>query len=117
MAVAKQNLTVYQGADYRKVLTFKDESQNLMDLTGYTFRGQVKVAYSDSLPTLTIAFTLRDQTLEQGKVDMLIAAADTSALSIAKKAKYIYDVEMLDTNGKITRILEGEIALHPEVTK
>lgn len=117
MAVAKQNITVYQGSDYRKVLIFKDNSDNLMDLTGYTFRGQVKVAYSDSLPVLSFAFTARDQVTEQGYADLVLAAADTAALSISKKTSYIYDMELVDPSGFVTRFLEGSLTLMPEVTK
>lgn len=117
MAVARQNLTVYQGADYQQSLEVRDESSVLMDLTGYTFRGQAKVAYADANPVLEFEFTLRDQGTEPGVVDMRITAADTSALSISKRTTYKYDIEMVDTDSIVRRVVEGNIDLHPEVTK
>jgi hypothetical protein len=117
MAVAKQTFNVYQGSDFRKVLVLKDESEALMDLTGYTFRGQVKSAYSDSSAVVSFSFTIRDQGTDQGKVDMSLDAADTSALSISKKTNYIYDLEMVDISGIVTRFLEGQLIMWPEVTK
>lgn len=117
MAVARHNLTVYQGADYRRALEFKDESAVLMNLTGYTFRGQVKAKYSDSSPTFSFSFTLRDQATEPGLVDMLLAAADTAAITMTKEADYIYDIEMVKPDGDVVRVLEGRLKLYPEVTR
>lgn len=118
MAVAKQKLTVYQGADYQRVLTLKDESGVPMDITGYTFRGQARVDYSSSSASLTFGFTVRTQSGDDvGRVDMLISSDDTSALGIVKKTNYLYDIEMVDTGAKVTRIVEGQLELIPEVTK
>jgi hypothetical protein len=115
--VARQNLTVYQGADYRRALEFKDNSAVLMNLTGYTFRGQVKASYQDESAVFSFGFTLRDQTTDTGVVDMILTAADTSAVEISKATNYIYDIEMVDTDGYVTRVVEGSLKLYPEVTK
>lgn len=115
--VARQNLTVYQGADYQRALELKDNNQDLMDLTGYTFRGQAKAKYSDASAAFTFEFTLRDQVTDTGVVDMVIPASETAALAITRLSKYIYDIEMEDADGIIRRIVEGEIQLHPEVTR
>lgn len=115
--VAKQNLTVYQGADFRRALEFRDNSSTLMDLTGYVFRGQVRKSYSDAEPVMTFEFTLRDQTTSPGLVDMVLPAEESAAVNIAKETSYIYDLEMVDTNLITRRILEGSLRLFPEVTK
>lgn len=115
--VARQNLVIYQGADYQQALELKDESQVLMDLTGYTFRGQARIKYSDTNPAFTLEFTLRDQIADTGLVDMLISASETSAVSISKQTSYLYDIEMVDTGGIVRRIIEGTIQLMPEVTR
>jgi hypothetical protein len=115
--VAVQNLTVYQGATFQRALILKNESAALINLTGYTFRGQVKSAYSDASPTFSFVFTLRNQATDTGVVDMVLAAASTSAVSIIKKTSYLYDVEMVDAAGTVRRIVEGKLELFPEVTK
>lgn len=115
--VAKQNLTVYQGADYERALEFKDESAVLMDLTGYTLRGQARAKYSDAEPAFSFTFTLRNQVSDTGLVDMLIPASATSAVSITKDTKFIYDIEWVNTSDKVKRLIEGELLLKPEVTK
>lgn len=115
--VARQNLTVYQGSDFRRALELKDESQVLMDITGYEFRGQARLGYASSNPAFSFTFTIRNQTTETGLVDMLLAAADTSLVNITKETTYLYDIEMVNANGGVTRILEGNLKLYPEVTK
>lgn len=115
--VAKDNITVYQGSDYRRALEFKNESAVLMDLTGYVFRGQVRAEYSSASPVFSFSFTLRNQTTSPGLVDMLLSAADTAAVSIAKITSYIYDIEMVTASGDVKRIVEGKLNLHPEVTR
>lgn len=115
--VAKQNLTVYQGADFRRALEFRDNSSTLMNLTGYTFRGQVRKAYSDESPVMTFSFTIRNQATSPGLVDMVLPASQSAALNINKETSYIYDLEMVDTNLITRRILEGSLRLFPEVTK
>lgn len=115
--VATKNLTVYQGSDFRLVLEFKDESLVLMDLTGYSFRGDAKLKYSDLTPAFSFTITVRNQATNKGLTDLLIAATATSPLSISRQTNYIYDIEMVTALGDVKRILEGTIILHPEVTK
>lgn len=115
--VARHNLTVYQGSDYRRALELKDELSALMDLTGYVFRGQVRSSYASSSPAFSFTFTLRDQEVDTGIVDLLISAADTAAVSIDKITNYIYDIEMVTADGDVRRIIEGTLKLHPEVTR
>ena len=115
--VAKQNLTVYQGSDLRKVLEFKDESSVLMDLTGYSFRGQAKPNYTVATPSFEFTFTLRDQVSSTGLVDVHLPASQTENLAITKETNYIYDFELITPAGDVKRFMEGIVKVYPEVTK
>lgn len=115
--VARHNLTVYQGSDYRRALELKDEAATLMNLTGYVFRGQARTSYAASSPVFSFSFTLRNQATDPGLVDMLLSATDTAAASITKITEYIYDIEMVTATGDVKRIIEGTLKLHPEVTR
>lgn len=115
--VARQNLSIYQGADFRRALELRNESSALIDLTGYTFRGQIKSSYADASPVFSFDFTLRNQVSDTGVVDMRLPAEDTAAVSITKPTDYKYDIEMVDGDGIVTRIVEGNVKLYPEVTK
>jgi hypothetical protein len=114
---AKQGLAIYQGADFRRVLEFKDELSALMDLTGYTFRGQARTSYTSSVIAFSFEFTVRDQGIDLGIVDLLVSAVSTEGIVLDKPASYIYDIEMILPVGDVRRILEGKISLYPEVTR
>lgn len=114
---AIHNLVINQGEDYQRVLNIRDESDTLIDLTGYSFRGQARVKYGDSDPAFSFEFTVRDQGTDIGVVDMLIPATATAELSITKDTKYLYDVEMIKPDTKVKRLFQGDALLKPEVTK
>lgn len=115
--VARQNLIVYQGADFRRALEFRDGAAALMNLTGYVFRGQARTASTSDTVAFSFIFTLRDQGSSTGMVDMHIQDTATSALTLSKVTTYVYDVEMVDATGDVTRVMEGTIQVYPEVTK
>jgi hypothetical protein len=115
--VARQNLVVYQGSDFRRALEFRDGSSVLLDLTGFTFRAQARPSHAASEIAFEFEFTLRDQTANIGIVDMHLPAVATEVLSISKETNYFYDIEMVDTEGDVRRIMEGQIKVYPEVTR
>ena len=57
----KLNLGLKQGEDFQRTLTIKDENGIVINLTGYTFTGQVRASYSSDL-FLSFTFTLANQT-------------------------------------------------------
>ena len=115
--VAKQNLTVYQGSDFRRVMELKNELEQLINLTGYVFRGQAKTSYAVNDAAFSIEFIIRNQVAETGLVDFHITSASTALLPLQKATKYLFDIEMVEPLGDVKRILEGEIQVFPEVTK
>jgi hypothetical protein len=112
------NFTVDQGSDFDRAMEFRDESSTLIDLTGYTFRGQARTSVDASSVSFSLTFTVRTQSGGNlGYVDMRIADSDTSALSITKDTVYVYDIEWVKPNGDVRRIFEGQITVRPEVTR
>jgi hypothetical protein len=114
--VARQNLIVYQGADFKRVLEFKDGTGELIDLEGYSFRAQARSSFGAEL-AFSFEFTVRDQSAQKGMVDMNLPAAASEVLAINKESDYFYDVEMVANDGEVRRIMEGKIRVFPEVTR
>jgi hypothetical protein len=84
------------------------------DLSGSTARGQIRshaaaptVLYEWSATALNLAF-------DGNEVVLSVPAADSSAWSWRTGA---YDVELEDTDGNITRLVEGHVVVHPEITR
>jgi hypothetical protein len=111
----KLNLELKQGEDFYRLLTFRDENAALMDLTGYTFAGQIRASYDDEL-FLSFTFSVLNQTTNRGEVEMTLAKALSSAKTVNGKNKYVYDVER-NSGTRTVRVLEGVITISPEVTK
>ena len=86
-----------------------------LDMTGYTGRMQMRLATDAVILDLTTAnggFVLTDAV--NGKFALIISAADTEALN---PLSGVYDIEIITAAGKISRMLEGDMAFSREVTR
>lgn len=113
------NFDLNQGEDFYRLLTIKDSNDVAIDITGYTFRAQARLAIEDTSPAFSFTFTLKDQTTNTGEVEMTLPNATASLIECIDnvKTKYFYDIEMVDTNSKVTRLMYGKITVYPEVTR
>lgn len=107
------DFTIYQGATFSRVLTWKDDSDNLINLTGYTARMQIRQRVGgDVLTTLTTengGITLGGAA---GTITLTISATNTAAITMDG----VYDLEMV-SGSTVTRLLQGSVTLSKEVTK
>jgi len=107
------DLTLKQGEDFYRLLTIKDSDGNAVDITGYSFAAQIREEYYKPI-YLSFSFNISDAS--NGQVEMTLAKALSSAKNINAPFTAKYDVEMDDTT-RVTRIMEGDIEITPEVTK
>ncbi len=126
MAAGENDITVEQGSTYKKLLTFyQDTAQTItVDLTGYTFRGQIRTRYDGSSALASFTFTLRDQTTNEGEVYVEVSATDTALIPVNSSTKaghaltkYTYDWELIKPNGEVNRFAEGLCYISPEATR
>lgn len=125
MSIAVYNFQLNQGDDFELILQIKDANGTLFDLTGYTYKGQIKDKYDSKTTVASFNFTIANQVLEKGKVYVRLtneqtAAIPTPAAKGANRrpmAEYIYDITETNPDHSITRILEGIITVSPNVTK
>lgn len=104
-------LTIDQGATYNNTINVTDANGVGIDLTGYTTRSEMRKSYYS---TTSYPFTLSFINAANGSISMIMSAANTAILS---PGRYVYDVEIEDPTGNITRIFEGIVAVLPNVTK
>lgn len=114
---ARYDMTIYQGADFERVLTWSlGEPAVLVNLTGYTARMQLRtIPASDD-----VALEL---TTENGRIS-LGGAAGTINLDLPASVtedlaanQYAYDLEVIAPSGFVTRLIEGFVNVDPEVTR
>lgn len=108
------DLEIKQGQDEELIITVQNADGTPVNITGYTFAGQVRDTFLGSL-IFPFSFEIQDQVTNTGEVKMTVAAAVTRKIRINQPTTYVYDVEMYSP--KETRVIEGKILLTPEVTK
>lgn len=106
----KANLFIDQGATYATKLNITDANGAAVDLTGYTAGAQIRKHYSSSNST---SFSV-SVTAATGVVVLQLSANTTANLTAGR---YVYDVELVDGSGRISRIIEGIVTISPNVTR
>lgn len=126
MAAGNLNIAIEQGATFSMTLFLKDELDAALDLTGHTFRGQVRLSLADAAPLGAFSFTVLDQTQvgTKGKVEVVMSATVTAQLPTAKSGpgqrkdvSALYDIESETLSGVVRRWLQGVATISPEATK
>lgn len=113
---ANYNITIEQGATFQFNLIWKDSSGNPIDLTGYTAKMQVRQRYSSEDAALTMSTEAGTIVLggAAGTINITGPAVDTATITIKQG---VYDVELTSAGGIVTRLIEGCVAVSPEVTR
>ncbi len=129
---AKYDIKIEQGTTFVLPLKFSDSDGVGIDQTGNTFTGQIRERYNSTTILATFVCTLKNQITNAGEVDCVISAADSASIPAlapddasdcskkppARRLSYFeYDIERTNADLTKDRILEGIVAMSPEVTK
>jgi len=109
---AKANIYVDQGTTFTTYLNVSGTNEAPIDLTGYTFLGQIRKWYTSSSAVNFNINTVNGPS--NGVIEISLDANTTTTLDYGR---YVYDVKMTDTGGNVTRIVEGILTVNPEVAK
>ena len=111
MSAGTYNFTIEQGTTFSRVLTLQENS-SAMNLTGYSVASQMRSTHDSS--TVVATFSGSVTNASSGQITLSLTNSQTSAI---EEAIYVYDVEITSGAGVVTRILEGNITVTPEVTR
>ena len=111
MAAGTYNFIIDQGATFTRQLTVK-ENNSAMDLTGYSVASKMRSTHDSS--TVVGTFTCTISNASGGIITMSMTASVTGAI---EEGIYVYDLEIMSGAGIVTRLLQGEITINPEVTR
>jgi hypothetical protein len=118
MQPAHIDLEIYKGSTFVKILQWKTGSPALaVNLTGCTARMQIRKSVNDR--TILDTLTTENSRLQiheplNGKFKITIPANTSTAYSFTSA---VYDLELIFTDGTVTRVIEGCISAVPEVTR
>lgn len=113
-APATLNLNCYQGANFDYSLTWTLNG-TAVNLTGYSARMQVRTTY-DAL-TSVLSLTAGTGITLGGTAGSILLEADAAQTAAIDDGQYVYDLELVTAGGYVTRLLEGNFVVDPEVTR
>ncbi len=107
------NLVIYTGTDFDQTFVLEDDQSNsVMNLTGYNGCAQLKRYESSSKAAdFTVTFS-NDRTT--GRVTVSLGSTTSAAL---KPGKYFYDLLLNSPTGTTTRVVEGTALVKKSVTR
>ena len=85
-----QNLVIEQGTSFSEVIPVEDPINTPTDLTGFTYRSQMRKHYGSASPTAT--FVVSTNTPTTGLLTLGLTSTTTTAI---KAGRYVYDVEII----------------------
>ena len=111
MAAGTYNFILEQGATFNRILTLK-ENNSAMNLTNYTVASKMRSTHDSGTVVGTFTCTISDATA--GEITMQMTNSTTAAI---EEGIYVYDLEITNSAGTVTRLMEGNITVNPEVTR
>lgn len=105
----KANLLIDQGTTFSTRLSITDSNGQNINLTGFSAAAQMRKHYTSSN-----AVNFMTSLTNTGFVTLGLSADTTANLA---PGRYVYDVELTDSQGRISRIVEGIVTVSPNVTR
>ena len=131
MPAGKYNFIIEQGATFLLNLQYKDSNGNVVDLTDFDGRMQIRPTKASDTVYLTLSSSLNsdgtglnfsgsngDQPPSSGSIGIVIASCTSSLLTFDGEA--YYDLEIYSGSGDCpytVRLIEGQVQISKEVTR
>ena len=121
----KYNLEMWQGATFGMTITVKHANNTVQNLTSYTARMQLRTSYDAAAATESLTTSNGEIviTAAEGNVSVELAASRTANIPVVltngvpPKTTYVYDLELIDGAGKVSKLLYGDVDVYGEVTR
>lgn len=121
----KYNMTMWQGSTFGMVITVNTEAGSPQDLTNYSARMQIRPSYKstsveESLTSANGEISVGGTT---GELTLTLSAARTANIAVdlnngkPPRTVYVYDLEIQDGVGTVSKILWGDVTVYGEVTR
>jgi len=105
------NLSLDQGTDFSSTISLEGATGDSYDLIGYTIRAQMRKTYTSSRSYDFVSDITNPLT---GLCRIKMGSEITSIL---KPGRYVYDVEVVSSDGIVFRVVEGQVDVTPRVTR
>lgn len=117
MAAGYHHFIIEQGATFKQILTLKDSSGTLINLTGYpSAEMDLRKNQDDGSEVITLTSANGRIALggSAGTITLEISNTDTAALVVGDG---VYDLELVDSSNKVLRVMEGTYSIRGNVSR
>ena len=104
----KVNIEIEQGATFELILDLQPNTTSNVSFSGYTSRGQIR-----KHPKSNTYYSF-DTSISNSYITLTMSSNVTSNIS---GGLYLYDVELINSDGKVTRKFSGLATVSSEITK
>jgi len=109
------NLIVNQGETFSRTFTYTAGGV-AVNLSTHTGRMQIRNSYAATSALVDLTSGAGDITLaSNGEIVVTIASSVTTALTAPDTG--VYDLEIITSAGAVTRLVQGNVSITPEVTR
>lgn len=126
MSAGQLDITIEQGATFQLPLTFTNQCVDgvpgtPIDVSAWTFSGQVRSNYSSSIVVATFIFSAGLSTnvviVSLTKSVTALIPINTAINPLLTSTQYIYDITATKADATVQRVLEGSAFISPAVTR
>jgi hypothetical protein len=115
MAAGTLDFTIEQGATFNLLLTWKINDV-AVNITNWTARLAARVDVEDSEVILSLTTSNGGITLG-GALGTISLDQNATQTALLPAGTYVYDLELISGVGAVTRLVQGELNISPEVTR
>lgn len=108
------HLRINQGETFQLYIPVFDDNNAPLALSGMSATGQIRTHAAAPTPLYAWSTVANNLALYTNNVVLTVPAATSTAWTWRTGQ---YDVELTDTNGIVTRLVEGHVIVHPEITR
>ena len=127
LPIAEADICIFQGATFSQTLFYETGTPSTpVNLNGYSAKMQIRSSHKSKVVILELSTTTgggngritlgTNGDFSTGAINLFISASDTAQLSVCDDIKPVYDLE-LTSGSVVTRILQGNVTIAPEVTR
>lgn len=105
------HLDIDQGSDFVAEFTLENDDETPVQLGGFSVYSQFRKNYRS-----TNAYNFQTAVTDpiNGKISLSLSGSSSSNI---KPGRYLYDVEIVSSDGAKTRVVEGIVTINPEITR
>lgn len=125
MAEKPTNLDIDQGTTFSVLAVWSNEDGSVKDISNYSARMQIRSSYASNTVVESLTTANGEITVSSnGQFTLALSAertakipVDYSSTSKPPKTQYVYDLEMIDPDQNVIRLMFGTINVIGEVTR